>query len=90
MSSIESSKAKRQPVEGTVTTAPGQGNCAYIQVECGLEPGDSLSIGKYPDGDYVFGIVSHRGGPAVATTIVVAPETMKDIVDALFKLVQTS
>jgi hypothetical protein len=88
MPSIESTKAKRQPLEGTVATAPGQGNCAYIQIECGMQPGDSLSIGKYPDGDYVFGIASRRGKELVAATIIVAPEAMKDIVDALFKLVQ--
>lgn len=89
MSSIESTKAKRQPVEGTVAEKPGLGHCAYIQVECGIQLGDSLSIGKYPDGDYVFGIVSRRGSEPLATTIVVAPEAMKDIVDALFKLVQS-
>lgn len=83
---VSSTKAKRMPLEQTVSKAPGGlGDCVFIQIECGMQPGDTLSIGRYPDGDYVFGIV-HKGEPA---TIVLAPEAMKDVVESLFKLVQS-
>lgn len=76
--------AKRQ-VETSTSTAPGQGRCVYAQVECGMTPGDSVTFGRYPDGDYVIGMVNK----GEAKTIVLSPDTMKDLIQAVFQMVQS-
>ena len=80
-------RAIRQPLEMTVVNAPTGGQCTLINIECGLPTGagDSMVAGRYPDGDYVIGTVC-RGVPG---TIVLAPETMRDLLQALFQLVQS-
>jgi hypothetical protein len=80
-------RAIRQPLESTVVPAPTGGQCTLINIECGLPTGagDSMVAGKYPDGDYVIGVVC-RGQPG---TIVLHPETMRDLLQALFQLVQS-
>lgn len=81
-------RAIKQPLDCSVVKAPSGGICTMINIECGLlkNAGDSVVVGRYPDGDYVIGTV-HRGA---AATIVLHPETMKDLVQELFQLVQSS
>ena len=80
-------RAKRQQLEMSVVPAPSGGQCTMITIECGLDAksGDSCVLGRYPDGDFVIGTVM-RGQPA---TIVLHPETMRDLLQALFQLVQS-
>lgn len=84
--SLEATKAFRRELEASMVPAPTGGQCSMITIECGMSPGDSVVVGRYPDGDYVIGTVC-RGK---AGTIVLAPETMADLAQAIFQLVQSS
>jgi hypothetical protein len=84
----DTERARKQPLDCSAVKAPSGGICTMITIECGLlkHAGDSAVIGRYPDGDYVIGTV-HRGATA---TIVLHPDTMKDLIQELFQLVQSS
>jgi len=72
-------KARRMPIEGGNFDAPAGGTCKMALVECGINAGDSVTVGKYPDGDFVIGTVvgGHAG------TIILSPETMRELVQII-------